>query len=92
VLCSVAFSLRNSNAGLPRDGPAAVAEDGNSQMPAISADLKAALDGLKRLRAGLVRECNMGYRCQARLRDKAQSLASAIASPPPAKNVESPRS
>jgi len=41
-------------------------------------EIGTALDQLKKLRSKLVRECNMGYRCPARLREEAQSLAGSI--------------
>lgn len=63
---------------------AASGSDGNggqAVQPNVGADIRAGLDGLKKLRTGLVRECNMGYRCQSKLRDEAQSLVSGISSP-----------
>ncbi|MBK7600046.1 MAG: hypothetical protein IPJ07_16585 [Acidobacteria bacterium] len=57
----------------------AAATDGATGAPAVNpADIRTAQDQLKALRAKLVRECTMGYRCQGRLRDEANSLMSSI--------------
>src|SRR5262249_27561120 len=45
------------------------------------ADLKTAQDDLKKLRTKLVRECPMGYRCPAKLRDEANALMASINGP-----------
>ena len=61
---------------IPRNG-AADESGGQSVNPA---DLKAAQEELTKLRTKLVRECNMGYRCQSKLREEASSLANSLTS------------
>ena len=71
-----------ATAGRAGDG----AGDGNGAGPVArpaqsgdaAADITAALDELKRLRATLVREAPLGYRYPPRLREEVQSLGGAI--------------
>jgi hypothetical protein len=57
----------------PRGGPGVGEGEGGGQS-VNPADLKTAQDDLKKLRAKLVRECNMGYRCPSKLREEVTSL------------------
>jgi hypothetical protein len=65
------------------------AGDGDGSGPAAStaaqsdasADINAALDELKKLRATLVREAPFGYRYPPKLREEVQSLMGSITSP-----------
>ena len=47
----------------------------------VQGDIKTGLEELKKFRLTLVRECNFGYRCPAKLRDDANSLLNSISSP-----------
>jgi photosystem II stability/assembly factor-like uncharacterized protein len=62
---------------MPRGGPAAEG-DGNGASSINPADLKTAQDDLKKLRAKLVRDCTMNYRCPAKLREEVTSLMGGI--------------
>jgi predicted transglutaminase-like cysteine proteinase len=59
-------------------GVTGFAEGNGSGSSLNPADVKAALDDLKKLRSSLVRECSMNYRCPAKLREEANSLMGSI--------------
>ncbi len=71
----LAEKLRGGSPGAPMAGGENGARNGAT---VNAADLKTAQDDLKKLRMKLVRDCNMGYRCQGRLREEAQSLMGSI--------------
>ncbi|MEW6128142.1 MAG: hypothetical protein AB1757_13965 [Acidobacteriota bacterium] len=67
---------------LRRDVSVAMSEENAPNGAAnVQADINAALDELRKLRARLVRECNFGYRCPGKLREDANSLMNGISSP-----------
>ena len=74
-----AIAERNQRRTVPAEPAAATDGATGGSAPAVNpADIRTAQDQLKALRAKLVRECTMGYRCQGRLRDEANSLMSSI--------------
>jgi photosystem II stability/assembly factor-like uncharacterized protein len=88
-LTTLAETMRKvPDAGAP--AAAARAGDGDGSGPVarsvvqsdnVMADISAALDELKKLRATLVREAPFGYRYPPRLREEVQSLMGSITSP-----------
>jgi photosystem II stability/assembly factor-like uncharacterized protein len=47
----------------------------------VAADIRTALDQLRKLRATLVRECTMNYRCPPKLREETNSLLNSVTGP-----------
>ncbi len=64
-----------------RREPVAGGENAANGAGDVQANIKTALDELRKLRATLVRECSFNYRCPGKLREDANSLMNSIAAP-----------